>query len=245
MKKLLFGALLTFLVATVGHAALVHRVPECPYTGHATCSDGLDNDADGTVDEAAPALAFAAVTGGYAAQAEAGVLSGNAQIVADASASGGNYVSLTTGSRFGSGQNALCGNFANATYYVWPRVIAPVPGSDPFSTRVFWVDTSPIGQHPDNAKAVALSTSDPSTYQFPAVPIPTNLNFLTGEHSTAQATFTLNGNACLYFALQDGIKLDTVFVATANNATPVLPGGSPVTDYVIKKVGPNTITLAG
>lgn len=206
-------------------AALVHRIPECPRSADSTCSDGLDNDADGTIDEAAPSLAFAAVTGGYAAEAEDGVLAGNATSVVDATASGGDYVSLTSGSRFGSGQVALCGNFTNGTYYVWPRVITPTPASSPLSTRAVWVDTSPLTLNLDNTKSAALSTLDDTDYNFAS--LPANLNFVTGQHGTAQASFTLNGNACLYFALQDGIKLDAVFVSTTSSATPVLPGVYP------------------
>ena len=244
MKRIfLILALLLFPVLT--HATVLHQIPECPYTGHSTCSGGIDDDNDGTIDEAAPSLAFATVTGGYAAEAEDGVLSGNAATTADASASGGDYVSLTSGARFGSGQVALCGNFTTGSYYIWPRTITPTPGDDPLGARVVWVDTSAISQNPDNTKSTALSTSDSAAYNFPTTPIATNLDFTTGEHATSQATYTLDGNTCLYFGLQDGIKLDSVFLATANSATPALPAGTPSADYVIKKIGPNTITING
>ncbi len=236
--------LLSLFISTNVFAARVHRTPENCIPNDPTATDGLDNDGNGVVDQAQTALAFSAVTGGYAAQFESGCYSTrDYESVADATtpASGNAYLRLKSGKRFAESSVAMCGNFTTGDYYV------RIYGYADDRKGIGWIDTSPIPQHPLNTKASALLLgTDTGIYRWNASEIGLDLDFSDGQHGTMPATFSLSGNACLYIAAQTGMALDAIFLTTVQGTTPALPGGDPTPDYtILKRPASETITIDG
>lgn len=245
MTQLVLQIALLLLLTVPAQAARPSFAPECPLAGHATCADGRDNDGDERVDESPTSAAFASVTGGYAAEFESGGRTATIEIVADGVASGGNAVRLSQGKVGGAGQVWVCGNFTNGAYYVFIHAKTAAAVASPVTNTV-WVDTIPIPSVPSNSTAAMLFTPE-STYGWVG-PVGRDLNFLTGVHGTSQATFTLNGEACLYVAPSSVVTLDAIYVSTSPTTVPVLPsaaGGTPTPDYTILEKGTNAITHNG
>ena len=220
------------VIASTAWAARNVAIPECPYTGHSTCSDGKDNDLDGTVDEAAPSTPFVTSGSDYNAEAEGCVKAGSWTDTTDSAANGSHYLSNPLGQSYVGGQIACAGNFTNATYYLWALV------RNPSAAKALWVSTSVITA-PSNASQAAII---PTQSNFSWVAIGTTgstANFLAKTNATAQRTFSLNGNAAFYIMSEPGIQIDCLFVSTSASAQASCPTGtpSPIPNYIALTAG--------
>lgn len=231
-------------------AALRRGQAECPKSGHATCSDGLDNDYDGTVDESAPAIYAWQVRGtnGYAAEFENGVYSDKFSTDTDSGASGGSFLVLDADAPAGYGEVALCGNFTNATYNLWVRAQCPINSiANNRRENIIWVMTS-------SSEGVTAATRVPlkcgsSSFDFTKdsggmyTPVGQNVDGISLIPNVSPAPFALNGEQCLFFHSQQNIKLDTAFLNTSSTATPLTPKN----EYTIleQNATNNTITIGG
>lgn len=238
MRKLLILIFCLVLFGSV-EAAKRRAEPECPVTGHSTCSDGVDNNHDGIVDEAAPAVAFSAVTGGFAAEIEnCQRLSPSVQTT-DAGASNSAYVSLPLGNDWAAGQIACSGtSITNGSYFVWLR--ARVPSAK----QALWLQTSAIPHAVTNVNGTVLSQSTVSSWTW--IPIGGNANFQSRTNGTTQRSISLNGSIVIYLATEPDIHLDAIFISTDQNATPTAPDPNPaVANFTFLEVGTNVITVDG
>jgi hypothetical protein len=207
-------------------------------TGHASCSDGLDNDKDGLVDSADPdcakAVAFSACTGGFCAKAEDGILWGQAEIFADPTSPSGNAVRLKAGSIFGAGGVRLCGtNFAMNPGYL------QLYGRS--TEAVAWIRLDATHQQTlDNFNDAMLVPSMGAygwTFTNKAASIPNR------TVAVDQLSYNLSGAGqhCFDIAIDPALVLYAAFVANSVNTLPVLPTGQqPTPDYVVLKV--NTLS---
>lgn len=230
MKKLLL-TLAFVLFAGYADAGKFWAQPECPYTGHATCSDNKDNDLDGVKDEAAPAAAFGAVTDGYAADiAECQLLTYVA--TTDAESISGDSAQKT--GTYRQGQIGCTGNFTNGSYTI--RLRARVPVATSTEKRVVWVDTSPFTRSWQNSKAslLFLATNGVSSVMaWSGTALGEGLNFngigssnVTDPHSTTTKTVALNGNGTIYLTADEAVKFDCIFISTNASAIPLCPDES-------------------
>lgn len=235
MKRLLL-TLLLILFAPQVEAAKRMPSPECPYTGHASCSDGIDNDHDNTVDEAAPSAAFSSVTDGYAADIKNCQLLTYTTTAGDTESSSGTFVSKTSTNNHDVGQIACAGNFTNGSYYIWVKLrfrgVTQVP------QRVLWLNTSAFTSGFQNSRASFVS--DVSLTQAPAfgwVSIGDSFDFTTSTNGTAATTLTLNGNAAIFMVANEVLELDCFYVSTSSSATPICPSGAPASGVTFDAVG--------
>lgn len=241
MMTLLFLLLLTLLEPPTNlqviNAALVVVEPECPIAGHATCSDGIDNDADGTVDESAPSDAFLACDTDYCAEGEGGVRAGVWTTAADVTASNGNYIENPLGNHAFDGQVALCGNFTANTYYL--KLVARQSAN-----KLVWVDTSPLGLHPNNATLGGVLYNGQAHAEFDGVwSVVGNLGTANTQakirqNGTTQRTFALDGDECFYLMAEPDVHIDKACVTT-NPASECTGGTGSVADYDILELGAN------
>jgi hypothetical protein len=224
IKYLILAALLW---ATPIDAARFYPVPECPYTGHATCSDGKDNDGDGTKDEAAPSAAFSAVTGGYAADVAECQLLGYASTV-DAESDSGNMASKSTTYR--SGQAGCTGSFTAGTYFVWIK--ARIAAGTDADKRLVWSSSSPFTSRftRTNAGLPFVATEGISSvmaFTKLGAGVTVEQIGVTGQpNDTAHQSFALDGNGTIYLVADAAVKLDCIFLSTDPDATPTCPSGS-------------------
>src|SRR5688572_12636065 len=113
MKYLLLAALLAAVAVpsapiNLSVAQLRVPIPECPITGHATCSNQIDDDSNGTVDDSPATAAFALSGSDYVAEFEDGKVAGLIASVVDGAASGGDAIEISSSNVFGAGQVAMC-----------------------------------------------------------------------------------------------------------------------------------------
>lgn len=238
MNPFLLIVFLLFLIQPA-EAGKFRGVVECPIAGHPTCSDGRENDGISGIDPAPHAMAFGAVEAGYAAEMEDCPCSLEWEEVADASASGGAYMRLKDGTPPGAGECACCGNFANGSYYLTPQVSVPSPDSgDPYN--LIWVSAQSRNR-PTNAESSALAGGE--TLDF--TPGPIGADFLPNfTHGTAQATYALNGDSCLYIHSQSAIAIDNLYLSTSPTANPVYPAAAVIPDYIILEEGSQTAPVS-
>jgi hypothetical protein len=227
MKKLYFALAIALFTAAASHAARFYPVPECPYTGHATCSDGKDNDGDGTKDEAAPSAAFSAVTGGYAADVAECQLLGYAS-TADAESDSGNMAEKSTTYR--SGQAGCTGNFTAGTYFVWIKArIASGTASD---KRLVWSSLTPFtsSRALANAGLPFISTSGIASVmawtKLGADVTIEQIGVLGQPNTITHRSFALSGNGTIYLTADAAVKLDCIFISTNSDTAPTCPSGS-------------------
>lgn len=238
----MYALLLFFLLLPAwAEAAPRNPSPECPYTGHSTCSDGVDNDIDGTKDEAAPSAAFSG-SGPYNANVK------DCQLLtyttaSDATAASGTYVKKTSTEPFYNGEIACAGSFTNATYYLWVRYRT----SETIS--FIWVKSgSTHGLSPANATNGAFLPVS-ATFQWTPVGQIGSLNNVVTcattfvcQNETGQRTFTLSGTAALFIKATAGVELDCFYLSTSATASPECPtgGGGVTVNYEILELGAET-----
>jgi len=233
-KILLFIAALVFSNTSLSVQAALRQIkPECPQTGQVSCTDGIDNDHDGVIDETAPANAFVATGADYVAEFNAGLLSDQFVSVADNTASGNTYMRIPPNQADHAGQIALCGNFTNDTYFLWIKARV-----NSMAKNVVWIDTSPIPQPPDNSKGTVLF-ADVLQPTFGWSINGSSINFITKVDATAQTSIALNGNQCIYVAAQAGVDLDAMYLSPSASAEPNTITGEPpgIVTYEILEVG--------
>jgi len=236
MKTRLFAVV--FLLASWAlplHAARFYRSPEVP---NVTCADGIDNDADGTVDAAdtdcVAAATFVADGGnGYQANFKDAIVTGYTT-AADATAGSGTYLKkASTTAGFYVGEGALHANFTNATYYAWIRYRCS-------ETRCpIWLSTTPILGTPDNATQ-AMILPNQASFGFVQVQFTgSNANFRQGLNGGGNRTFALNGNGMVSWKSADGLELDCIVLDPDADAAPACPSGAPqpTVHYTILELG--------
>lgn len=219
--------------------------PECPVAGHATCSDRVDNDGDGTVDEAAPAAQWSEPdTGVYRLDFVDSVRVGSWSSTADATSLAGNYLSLTTGAYYNLQRGVACGSFTNGTYYLFLR--ARVPSS---ASNVVRFSLTPFGQRIANSDGSSLfpqKSGASGIFDYTRVGSGVDMSQPSKPNSTAQRTFALNGTHCFHFVVDGGVHLDQAYLSTNANFDPSTitggGGGGSGIDYEILKTGGETIT---
>jgi hypothetical protein len=239
-KLLVFASALVLVLMTAGNPAMGARVrvdAEGPL-GHASCADGLDNDADGTVNESGPcaqAVAFATCTGGFCARAEDGILWGNAEIFADSTSPSGNAVRLKPGAIFGSGGVRLCGtNFA-----INPGFMQLYARS---TQAVAWIRLDSTHPQTLNNATDAMLIPNLSAYGWTFTNKAASIPARTIAADQLAYNLSGAGQHCFDIAIDPGLILFAAFVANSINTVAVLPagGGTPTPDYTVLRV--NTLS---
>lgn len=216
MMKFLI-ALILFLLPCFVDAQIRVAVPEGP-TGDAVCSDGIDNDMDGLVDNCAGSAAWTASGSDYWAEAESCQKVSPIGQSNDDTASGAAYLGLGDTQQFGRTYFKCSGTFTNATYYLWMRARVNAQNQN-----VVWVDTSPIPYTPLNTKASILFPGQLST-TFAWTPIGASGNILNQTNGTAQASYALNGAGTIYIACVPGCQIDRLVLSPSSSTDPSTVG---------------------
>lgn len=227
--------ILSLLLAAPSYAARFYPSPEVP---NLTCADGIDNDADGTVDAADSDCAEAATLvtdggNGYRGNFK-DAIAPNFTTAADATAGSGTYLKKTSDVLgFYVGEGALHASFTNATYYAWIRYRCSE------TKCAAWFSSSPIKGNILNASQGMILANTASFTWIQVQYAGTNLNFYSGLNGGGNRTFALNGNGGIFFKATDGLELDCLVLDPDAGATPDCPdtgGSQPAFDYEILDV---------
>lgn len=208
------------------------------------CGDGLDNDANDTVDNGCPqATHFTASGADYVTEAEDCVLLAPAAALVDALASGGDAVTQPSNTAFGTGYLKCTFNVAEATYFLRIKAKTSTP------KRTLFVDTAPFGRgNPfSQAKASLLFAGALQlSYDWDFVNrLGTGVAFLGNTPAVDPQTFALNGTGAFYVALTPGVVLDTLCLSTTQTAACATGSQIPEASYAVVELGANTITIDG
>lgn len=230
--------ILTLLIVTPVQAARFYPSPEVP---NVTCADGMDNDADGTVDAADSNCAAAATLttdggNGYKGNFKDAVVTGFTT-AADATAGSGTYLKKSSNlSGFYVGEGALHANFTNATYYAWMRYRCSE------TQCAAWFSSSPIRGSVNNATQGMVLANQAAFTWVQVQYAGSNANFRNGLNGGGNQTFALNGNGAIFFKATDGLELDCLVLDPDAGTTPACPDGSaqPTVHYTILELGAET-----
>jgi hypothetical protein len=215
-------------------AAMLKFDAEGP-AGHASCSNGLDDNEDGLVDSAdsgcAKANALTPCAGGWCAKAEDGVLWGTAEVFAD-SASPGNAVRLQAGATYGTGGVRFCG----ANFNVNPGYMQLYTRS---AAAASWIKQGTThGQTMDTANDTMLVPANPA-YAWSFTNRAASVRSRTLAADQLPYNLSGTGQRCWDIALDETTVIYATFVAASVTTPPVLPspvGGTPTPSYTILRV---------
>ena len=211
----LFLLLFHLVIVFPAQAAAVRKLsPECPYDGHPTCFDGIDNDGNGTVDEGEPlTLAFSAGSLGryHANMHQCQLVDGFAQAPDPDSKATGQIAVSKVDPNFKRGEMACAGDFAAGTYKLGARVRL----TSWFSA---WINLgSTNGQITNNSKRMTFLPSGVFGWQRVQV-------------AGIDATYALSGKNAFFIAAEALIVWDCLsLVPIASTAAFLCPGEEPGT----------------
>jgi len=248
-RYLLLGLLLSLLSLTTDART---PQPEGP-TGAVVCADLADNNLNTLVDatDAVGSIncgagpAFAAAGGGFAAQAENLLRSGEWEQVTDTTANGSAFVRIAIGGNPFAGEIAQAGLTAG-TYYGWALVDIPTSSAAGLWTTI---GTTPFKNPPDNRELNTLNSGLPTSgwTWLPLGRAGTLENAKNGLNGTPQTAFVVATGDQLHLVAKAGLRIDCLFFHTSSTAVPQCPsgGGGITEDYLVKEFGANSPNADG
>jgi hypothetical protein len=223
VKKIALLLSLLLIFAPTVNAAVLHTYPEIP-------SNGIDDDHNGTIDEAVNDV-WTAVDADYKIEAEDCQILAPIAEVADDAASGSAYVQMAVGNSASDSQIRCQHAFTADDYYIW-ALVRNFPGS-----RRLWWSTSSIPRRGVNG---TLAMVLPELANYTWIPLGTtgsNLNFKNGTNETAQRSVTDPG--AIYIMLEPGIQLDALVLSPniSTDAGAIFTAGPTQIAYEIRDIG--------
>lgn len=175
-----------------------------------------------------------AVAGGFAVDIKDCYATTPYTTAADTESSSGTIAKKTSGDH-DDGQIACPVNVSADTYYAWLKV--RLSGSTAIRDRLFWVNTSPFRAGFQNSTATLISPDENPPASFVWVPVGADLNVSTLVQTTTQTTFSLGSGSVLYLMGNATVEFDCIFLATADDATPICEAGAPATGITHNATG--------